>query len=312
MTTLAMIQTLVERSSKNAMKPLFEPPIDFVVIDEAHHSISKSYKKLHNICGAARYVGVTATPFRIDGQGLAQFGFDTVVLGPSTTDLIKGGYLVQPKCDIKEFIKTENVRVVQGEFVTNELSREARAVTMSIVQQFLQDSIIPSSKDVVQRHKTIFFAVDVQHSLELRDALVEVGIKAEHIGTATSPSERDDILNCFRTGNVEALTNCMIATEGFDAPSCSYIVLARPTKSKVLFMQMVCRGLRASPGKKNCLILDCGGLLAEHGLPTESSEFPLQGGVRKKGMAKLGRNNRSGTRKRETSLKKICTQFQNC
>jgi hypothetical protein len=116
-------------------------------------------------------------------------------------------------------------------------------------------------------------------------------------------------VDLFRSGNVQALTNRMIATEGFDAQSCSCFVLARPTKSKLLFMQMVGRGLRASPGKINCLILDCGGLFAEHGLPTELMDFSLQGGVCKHNTEKLGRGNRPGPQKRENCLKKNFNHF---
>jgi len=93
LTRITMIQTLARQS------PVFKPPIDCVVVDEAHHSLAKSYRiHLTNVCGAAaRYVGVTATPFRANGRGLAEFGWDTLIKGPSVVELIHDGFLVQPK-----------------------------------------------------------------------------------------------------------------------------------------------------------------------------------------------------------------------
>jgi len=319
LTTLAMIQTLARRcgaplaaaateEASSATDPTADPTaeaalyfsrgaIDMVVVDEAHHAVANSYRNtLKKACGLqARYVGVTATPFRGDGQGLAGFGFDDIVKGPSVPELIKAGFLVRPQFFIEKLIDTSGVSVATfGDFDTSELSLKARAATDSIVYHFLDKAAIVQTgtgetdkkkkkkkkgAPEVEVRKTLFFAVDVKHSMELCEALKAKGIRAEHIDGTTPQAERDAILERFRTGDVQCLTNCEVATEGFDAPACSAVVLARPTMSRPLYMQMVGRGLRVAPGKSDCLFFDCGDLVLNHGLPTDPMNFSLEDGL---------------------------------
>ena len=137
----------------------------------------------------------------------------------------------------------------------------------------------------MELRKTICFCVDVNHSIQLCNALRDAGVEAEHIDASLTDAQRDDILHRFRRTDASAskplqvLTNCMIATEGFDAPSCSAVVLARPTKSRGLFMQMVGRGLRTAPGKTECVFFDCSGLVQEHGLPSDPLNYTLENGL---------------------------------
>jgi superfamily II DNA or RNA helicase len=300
LTTLAMIPTLARRCAKHLKKkssdghdgrPYFDPPIDFVVVDEAHHAVASSYgATLESACSEAKLVGVTATPYRTDGKGLSRSGFDRIVKGPSISELIKAGFLVQPRLVVQKFIDTKDVAITRGDYDLAELSEKARAATQSIVDHFLDRAVLPSDNKSsggggggkakpLEVRKALFFAVDVTHSKDLHDELVRRGVRAEHIDAKTPVAERDEILAAFRNGSVQALTNCMIATEGFDAPQCSAVVLCRPTLSRTLYMQMVGRGLRSSLGKKDCLFLDCSKLVEAHGLPTDPTHFSLEDGL---------------------------------
>ena len=136
---LAMIRTLEKRSI------LFEPSIDYVVIDEAHHANSKSYTgTLEKLCADARYVGVRATPLRTDGAGLSHAGFDTLVTGPPVAQLIKDGFLVKPEYLAEHLIDTTSVLVKGADYEIRHLSERARAATDAIVQTYIQHAQIPS------------------------------------------------------------------------------------------------------------------------------------------------------------------------
>ena len=271
-----MIQTLASRKSEEAA---VISKADYIVVDEAHHAVADSYKKtLVDGSGPdTRFVGVTATPFRQDGKGLAGFAFDAIVSGPSVTELIAQGSLAAlGKLVMPDFeggrIDTEGMTINKfGDFDTKELSSAARLKTASIVKLYLEQA---------EDRSTIFFAVDVEHSKELQRALTEAGVKAAHIDGTTKPEERAAIMERFRTGEVSALCNCMIAIEGFDAPSCSCVVLARPTKSRGLYMQMVGRGLRVAEGKTDCSIIDCSGCVLAFGSVEDEYEVTLKDGYK--------------------------------
>ena len=126
-----------------------------------------------------------------------------------------------------------------------------------------------------ERRRTIVFGVDVAHSLHIRDEFIRSGIKAEHIDGSTPKSERDAALARLISGEIEVVTNCMVLTEGFDAPPVSCIVLARPTKQLGLFRQMAGRGLRLSPGKNNLTLIDHSGAVYRHGLLEDRVEWTL-------------------------------------
>ncbi len=110
-----------------------------------------------------------------------------------------------------------------------------------------------------QRRKTLVFCVDVAHSVHVRDEFIKSGVRAEHVDGSTPKAERDAILARLASGETEVVSNCMVLTEGFDLPTISCIVLARPTKQLGLFRQMAGRGLRPAPGKSNLILIDHSG-----------------------------------------------------
>ena len=115
------------------------------MIDEAHHANSKSYTEtLEKLCADARYVGVTATPFRTDGAGLSHAGFDTLITGPSVAQLIEDGFLVKPEYLVEHLIDTASVPVNGADYEKRHLSERARAATGPSVQTYIQHAQIPS------------------------------------------------------------------------------------------------------------------------------------------------------------------------
>jgi hypothetical protein len=119
------------------------------------------------------------------------------------------------------------------------------------------------------------FAVNVAHAVHLANEFGRAGVAAAHIDGTTPTAERDAILARLGTGSLDVVVNCGVLTEGFDLPAIGCLVLARPTKSLVLYRQMVGRGLRPAPGKQDCLVLDHAGCTIEHGFIDEPIEWTL-------------------------------------
>ena len=126
-----------------------------------------------------------------------------------------------------------------------------------------------------QRRKTLVFAVDVAHSVHVKNEFEKSGVRAEHVDGSTPKTERDAILARLASGETEVVTNCMVLTEGFDLPAIGCIVLARPTKQLGLFRQMAGRGLRPAPGKRNLILIDHSGAVYRHGLLEDRIEWTL-------------------------------------
>jgi DNA repair protein RadD len=118
---------------------------------------------------------------------------------------------------------------------------------------------------LAERRRTIVFAVDVGHSVSIRDEFVKAGVRCEHLDGSTNKDERKAILARLESGETEVVSNCMVLTEGFDCPPVGCIVLARPTKQLGLYRQMAGRGLRPADGKSNLILIDHSGAVYRHG-----------------------------------------------
>jgi DNA repair protein RadD len=150
------------------------------------------------------------------------------------------------------------VHVKRGDYVESELAERMNT-------QKLVGDIVEHWFRLAERRRTVVFAVNVAHSVHLRDEFRRAGVLAEHLDGSTPVEERDSILKRLAAGEIEIVTNCLVLTEGWDSPDVSCIVLARPTKSLGLNRQMTGRGLRPAPGKTDCLVLDHAGAVFHHG-----------------------------------------------
>ena len=194
--------------------------------------------------------------------------FDQMVLAPSIRQLINFGHLVPPECYAPNKPDLSKLKVRCGDFV-----KEGIADLMDR-PQIVGDTVTHFAKICPDR-KAIVFATSVKHSIHIAERFVDAGIPAAHLDGKTPKPERDQILKYLESGKIQVVVNCQVLTEGFDCPSVGCIILARPTKSLVLYLQMAGRGLRTAKGKDNCVIIDHSGAIYLHGFVDEDREWSL-------------------------------------
>jgi superfamily II DNA or RNA helicase len=131
-----------------------------------------------------------------------------------------------------------------------------------------------------ERRKTVVFAVNVGHSIHIRDQFILDGVRAEHIDGKTPKDERDATLSRLASGKIDVVINCMVLTEGWDMPEASCCILARPTKKMGLFRQMIGRVLRPAEGKTDAIILDHSGAVFRHGFAEDPVQWTLDPDLR--------------------------------
>lgn len=262
---VATIQTLSRRDP---------PAADIVIIDECHHSKAQTYRTLWNIYPQARFLGVTATPVRLNGDGFQDL-FDTLIVLGKLSFFIKEGFLTPLKHMVCFTPDLSRVKLRMREY-------DAQMLKSVMLDNRLMANLIKSYQQHALGKKTIVFAVDVEHSKKIIQRYTEAGISAAHIDATTPKSERQVILNQFRAGSIRVLSNVDIVSEGFDVPDCEVVQLARPTKSLTLYLQQVGRCMRPSKGKSFGLVLDNAGLWLEHVLSYIDRDWSLQGLPKKK------------------------------
>ena len=264
---IASVQTLVRR------RP---PPAKLVVIDESHRALGESYKQIVAEYPDAILVGFTATPWRLDGQGLGQL-YERIVVVASVTELIEQGYLCKPRVfSHPQKPDLSGVKLKGGDY-------DERALAKAVDTKVLVGSIVEHWQRHAQGARTIAFACSIAHSKNIAEAFVAAGIPAEHVDGETHPDQRAATLARLASGETRVVSNCALFTEGFDCPSIKCVILARPTKSLTLYMQCVGRGMRIDrdfPELRTCLVLDHAGCAHEHGLPQDPRDYSLEDGKR--------------------------------
>ncbi len=253
---IASVDTLIRRE-------LAAP--DLVIWDECHHLLSASATKLRAQWPDAWLLGLTATPTRLDGRGLGD-AFDELVIGARPSQLIADGFLVPAEVLALVPMDTSGLHVRAGDYVDSEVEK----VVLEAV-----DDVVRAVMDVAATERTLCFAQTIKHSIILVERMVAAGLPAEHVDGTTPATERDATFKRFASGVTTIVSNVGIVTEGFDVPDCSCVLLARPTQSVSLYLQMVGRGLRSAPGKTRCLVLDCGSNWKRIGWPTKDREWAL-------------------------------------
>jgi DNA repair protein RadD len=267
MVQIAGIQTLHARALRYQTIEL--PPAEILIVDEAHHARARTYEQIVAAYPNAIIIGLTATPCRTDGRGLGNI-FDVIIEAPQVAKLIELEKLVPAKIFAPPAPDLRGVDTAKtGDYVISQLEERMNtdALVGDVVEHWLRHS---------ERRRTVGFAVDVAHSVHITRELVKAGVRAEHLDGTTKQGEREAILSRLASGETEFVSNCAVLTEGFDLPDLGCIVLVRPTKSLLLYRQMIGRGLRAAPpDKKDCIILDHAGAVHRHGLPTDTIEWTL-------------------------------------
>lgn len=257
---VASIQTLSRRE---------HPEANLVIIDECHHAKAETYKKLWEIYQDAKFLGVTATPVRLSGEGFEEL-FDELIVSMPIQNFINQGYLVPITHYVCSNPDLKGVKKRQGDYMTKMLSNV-------MMDNSIMSDLVEGYKEKCMNKSAIVFAVDVEHSKEIAIRYKSEGINAAHIDANTPKPEREKILSDFKNGIIKVVSNVEIITEGFDFPECEVIQLARPTKSLALYLQMVGRVMRPAKNKKEGIVLDNAGLWLEHGLSTLDREWSLYG-----------------------------------
>jgi DNA repair protein RadD len=233
---VASVQTLERRAM---------PPADEILIDEVHRWF-KFYPRLlaGPSAAATPVIGLTATPWT---KGLGKH-FQRLIVGSTTEELIRGGYLSPFRAFVPASPDLEGVRTVAGDYHEGDLGAAMNKVTLvaDVVKTWLERA---------DGRPTLCFAVDRAHAKNLQQQFASRGISAEYIDAYTEAAERNAIAKRFHAGEVKVVCNVGCLTTGIDW-DVRCIVLARPTKSEILYVQMIGRGLRTAEGKADCLILD--------------------------------------------------------
>ena len=260
---VASIQTLVRR--KEIQKDIFS----LVIIDEAHHALASTYKQLWDFYPSSKFLGVTATPIRTNGEGFQDL-FDKLITTASIKWFIKNNHLSDIRYFASHIPDLRNIKTRAGDYDETELSEvmQDKAVMADLIQSYI---------DFALNKKMIVFAVNRSHCIKIVEKFNSNGFAAKAIDTYTSTDERRRIVDDFRNNKFKVLCNVNIFTEGFDCPDVDAVQLARPTKSLTLFLQQVGRCMRPHRNKQYGIILDNAGLWKEHGLPKMDRNWSLNG-----------------------------------
>jgi len=273
---VASVPTLAHASSRR-LEQLSPDEFFVIVVDEAHHAVAPSFRRVLEHFGVfdpaskKLVVGFTATPKRGDKQGLSGV-FEEISYARNLPEMIDAGFLAPPiGYRIETDVDLSNVTVRHGDYVPSQLSR-----TINIRER--NELLVRVHKDLLAERKTLCFCVDVAHAREVAAAFERSGVAAASVDGGMARAERARVLAAFRQGALRILTNCMVLTEGYDDPSIDALLLARPTKSTLLYTQMIGRGTRLCTGKQNVAVVDVADTTCDHRLITLPTLFGLPGG----------------------------------
>ena len=239
-----------------------------IVIDEAHHALAKTYKEMWERFPKAKFLGLTATPCRLNGKGFTDL-FDVLVQSWGVPEFISKGRLatydfVSIKSDgvTQRLIDSLQKRGADGDYQNKEMD-------MLLNKKPSIERLYQSLEEFGKDRKGIVYAINISHAQKITKLYQEHGVKAIAIDSKTPATERQQDIEAFKKGDIQVLVNVDIFSEGFDCPDVEFVQLARPTLSLAKYLQMVGRGLRVAKGKKNCVIIDNVGLYRVFGLPSQ-------------------------------------------
>jgi superfamily II DNA or RNA helicase len=253
---ICSVQTIARRK---------RPDVDLVIVDEAHQLHREIFRWMKD-CPDTPFIGLSATPW---ARGLGKY-YDDLIVAATTADLIRDGHL----SDFVAFAPSEpdlaGVRTVAGDFHEGELAEamDKPVVTGDIVQTWLQRA---------QERPTFAFCVNRRHAQHVAERFHEIGAPAEYMDGTTSREDREAIFARFRSGETGIICNVGVLTTGIDL-DVRCIVDAKPTKSRILFVQTIGRGLRTAPGKDKLLVLDHAGNHLRLGMVTDIGQNCLDDG----------------------------------
>ena len=262
---VASIQTITHPSNRQLAEAFHA---DFIIIDEAHHATAQSYTKLWNYYPESKKLGVTATPWRMDGRGF-KGNFDTLIPSMPIKEFLEKGWLAPYKyysvpidSTIRSSIESINEFGIDGDYKTS-------ALEQVVDTRRIRAQLLDSYFEFVKGKKGIIYSISRKHSKHICSQFLDAGIKIADIDSETPAQLRKRLVQNFKNGDLDIIVNVDIFSEGFDCPDLEFVQLARPTRSLVKYIQQVGRGLRRN-GDKQCLILDNVGMYGRFGLPDDN------------------------------------------
>lgn len=245
--------------------------VDFIIIDEAHHSMARSYSKLWKLYPNAKKLGVTATPWRMNNNGF-KVNFDAFIPSMPIKEFIKQGWLASYKyysipinSTIQKVVDSITEFDIEGDY-------KQSALEYTMDTDHIRAQLFDSYKKLVNGKKGIIYSISRIHSEHICEKYKSEGVNIVNIDSNTPNKEREKLVEQFKNGLIDIIVNVDVFSEGFDCPDIEFIQLARPTRSLVKYIQQVGRGLRKN-GDKECIILDNVGMYARFGLPDEDRDW---------------------------------------
>ena len=247
---VASVQTLVRR-----LHLVSEPTM--VIMDEAHHGIAGSWRKISDHFARAKIIGVTATPSRLDGRGLGSV-FDALVSGPSVEQLVELGFL----CPHKVFappplVDLKGIKTRAGDYANDQLSEAMDRPTIT-------GSAVDTYRRLADGLPAIAFCCSIKHATSVCQSFNAAGYRAKLVTGNMPMEDRDEAIAGLADGRTQILCSVDVVSEGTDVPAVSAAILLRPTQSEALYLQQVGRVLRPQPGKI-AIVLDHVGSTCKHG-----------------------------------------------
>ena len=261
---VASIQTFASRKDRD---DFIKPNADIVILDEAHRSVSGQFTELLKVYPNSFIIGLTATPIRNDGRGLGNI-YEEIVECGSIKELTEQGYLVPNRIVAPTIPDLQKIRIVAGDY-------EKKALTKKMNTAKLVGDIVSHWIKYGENRATVIFATSIAHSKHIANIFRQNGVPSGHIDSEQNELERETQLANLNSGKIKVLSNCQILTEGWDQPKISCVIIARPTKSYPMYLQMIGRTLRPYPNKKDTLIIDHSGCVYEHGFPEDAGNWTL-------------------------------------
>ena len=245
--------------------------LDYIIVDEAHHSLADTYIRLFGLFPNAKKLGVTATPWRLNHESFLSL-YQYLIVSPQISWFINNNLLsdfdyvsIKQDSEVQRLVDKSEV-VSTGDFSNVDLDN-------TFNNQRIRSKLYESYLQFANGRKGIIYAINKCHAAKIAELYSSHGVKAVAIDCDTPRDVRQEMITAFKNGEISVLVNVDIFTEGFDCPDVNFIQLARPTKSLSLYLQQVGRGLRIVEGKEKTIILDNVGLYNYFGLPDANRKW---------------------------------------
>jgi superfamily II DNA or RNA helicase len=269
-TQVASVDTVYRRCIADARSEL--PPADVVIFDEAHLALGNSRLRLLARYPHAVVVGFTATPAKHSGRTLGDF-FEVLLGGPTVGQLIEAGQLVRPVIFAAPIATKRELSKIQKDSKSGDYASGELAALVS--QPKLVGDVLANWLRIAAGRRTIVFAVNKAHAAALTAEFLRAGIPAEMLCDEDPEARREEVLDRLERGVTTVVVNAFLLSYGLDIPTVECVVLARPTRSVVLYLQAIGRGMRTAPGKDRIVVIDHGRVVESLGLPTADFAWSL-------------------------------------